>query len=190
MADYLTMLEVKGRIAGLKVAYIGDGNNVAHSLMFAGAQLGANVWIATPPDTSRTPTPSSGRRSAAPKTGASCTITHDPQIAAFDADVVYTDVWASMGQEAEAETRRKSFRAVSGERAAFRLRQAGRHLPALSAGASRRRGHRRSDRFAAFVRLSAGGEPAACAEGDHAGTDGRQAAEREAVREPALELVK
>ncbi len=50
MADYLTMLEVKGRIAGLKVAYIGDGNNVAHSLMFAGAQLGANVWIATPPD--------------------------------------------------------------------------------------------------------------------------------------------
>ena len=49
MADYLTMLEVKGRIAGLKVAYIGDGNNVAHSLMFAGAQLGAHVWIATPP---------------------------------------------------------------------------------------------------------------------------------------------
>ena len=47
MADYLTMLEVKGRITGLKVAYIGDGNNVARSLMFAGAQLGANVWIAT-----------------------------------------------------------------------------------------------------------------------------------------------
>ncbi len=43
------MLEVKGRIAGLKVAYVGDGNNVAHSLMFAGAQLGADVWIATPP---------------------------------------------------------------------------------------------------------------------------------------------
>ena len=49
MADYLTMLEVKGQIAGLKVAYIGDGNNVARSLMFAGAQLGANVWVATPP---------------------------------------------------------------------------------------------------------------------------------------------
>ena len=49
MADYLTMLEVQGRIAGLKVAYVGDGNNVAHSLMFAGAQLGADVWIATPP---------------------------------------------------------------------------------------------------------------------------------------------
>ena len=49
MADYLTILEVKGRIAGLKVAYIGDGNNVAHSLMFAAAQLGAEVWVATPP---------------------------------------------------------------------------------------------------------------------------------------------
>ncbi len=48
MADYLTMLEIKGRIRDLKVAFIGDGNNVAHSLMFAGAQLGANVWVATP----------------------------------------------------------------------------------------------------------------------------------------------
>jgi ornithine carbamoyltransferase len=49
LADYLTMLEVKGCIAGLKVAYIGDGNNVARSLLFAGVQLGAEVWIATPP---------------------------------------------------------------------------------------------------------------------------------------------
>src|SRR5579872_4656923 len=48
MADYLTMLEVKGRLAGLKVAFVGDGNNVAHSLMFVGAQLGAHVWVATP----------------------------------------------------------------------------------------------------------------------------------------------
>ena len=48
MADYLTMLEMKGRISGLKIAYIGDGNNVARSLMSAGAQLGADVWIATP----------------------------------------------------------------------------------------------------------------------------------------------
>src|SRR5436853_2412397 len=48
MADYLTMLELKGQIKGLKVVFIGDGNNVAHSLMFAGAQLGANVWVATP----------------------------------------------------------------------------------------------------------------------------------------------
>jgi len=110
MADYLTMLEVKGRIAGLKVAYIGDGNNVAHSLMFAGAQLGANAWIATPPGYE----PDTGAVAWAAKrcaqTNARCCITNDPHIAAFGADVVYTDVWTSMGQEAEAETRQKVFR--------------------------------------------------------------------------------
>jgi ornithine carbamoyltransferase len=109
MADYLTMLEVKGRIAGLKVAYIGDGNNVAHSLLFAGAQLGAEVWIATPPGYE----PDSGavawavERSAA--TDASCNVTNDPNLAVLGADVVYTDVWASMGQEAEATVRRNIF---------------------------------------------------------------------------------
>ncbi|HEY5174627.1 MAG TPA: ornithine carbamoyltransferase [Terriglobales bacterium] len=109
MADYLTMLEVKGRIAGLKVAYIGDGNNVAHSLLFAGAQLGAEVWVATPPGYE----PDSGavawaaERCAA--TDASCTITNDPNLAVSGADVVYTDVWTSMGQEAEAAARRETF---------------------------------------------------------------------------------
>ena len=109
MADYLTMLEVKGRIAGLKVAYIGDGNNVARSLMFAGAQLGADVWVATPEGFE----PGSGamawteKRSA--QTGAGFSLTHDPELAAFEADVVYTDVWASMGQEAEIGQRKKIF---------------------------------------------------------------------------------
>ena len=109
MADYLTMLEVKGRIAGLKVAYIGDGNNVAHSLLFAGAQLGAEVWIATPPGYE----PDSGAVAWAMErcgaTDASCTITNDPSLAVLGADVVYTDVWASMGQEAEAAARRNIF---------------------------------------------------------------------------------
>ncbi len=109
MADYLTMLEVKGRIAGLKVAYIGDGNNVAHSLMFAGAQLGADVWIATPPGYE----PDSGAVAWATErcatTDASCTITNDPDTAVLGADVVYTDVWASMGREAEAAARRNAF---------------------------------------------------------------------------------
>ena len=91
------------------MAYIGDGNNVAHSLMFAGAQLGAHVWIATPPGYDRTQTHSPGRAERCAQTGASCTITNDPQIAAFGADVVYTDVWTSMGQEAETEKRRKIF---------------------------------------------------------------------------------
>ena len=79
MADYLTMLEVKGRIAGLKVAYIGDGNNVAHSLMFAGAQLGAEVWIATPPGYEPDASAVAWAAERCAETDASCTITNDPQ---------------------------------------------------------------------------------------------------------------
>ncbi len=109
MADYLTIREVKGKISGLKVAYVGDGNNVAHSLMFAGAQLGANVWVATPkgyePD--RAAIDWAERRGS--HTGGSCTVTNDPAAAAKDADVIYTDVWASMGQESEAAKRKEIF---------------------------------------------------------------------------------
>ena len=110
MADYLTMLEVKGRIAGLKVAYIGDGNNVAHSLMFAGAQLGANVWIATPPHYEPNLDATSWARLRCTETHGSLTLTHDPEAAMFGADVVYTDVWASMGQEGDAHRRAEVFR--------------------------------------------------------------------------------
>jgi ornithine carbamoyltransferase len=109
MADYLTMLEVKGRIAGLKIAYIGDGNNVAHSLLFAGAQLGAEVWIATPPGYGPDEEAVAWAAERCAKTDASCTITHDPQVAVSGADVVYTDVWTSMGQEAETQARCKIF---------------------------------------------------------------------------------
>lgn len=109
MADYLTICEVKGKVKGKKVAFIGDGNNVAHSLMFAGAQLGAHVWVATPkgyePDGAAIDWAS--KRGAL--TGGSCTVTNDPIAAATEADVIYTDVWASMGQEAEAEKRRQIF---------------------------------------------------------------------------------
>ena len=109
MADYLTMLEVKGRIAGLKIAYIGDGNNVAHSLMFAGAQMGAEVWIATPPGYEPDEDAVAWAEERCAKTDASCNVTHDPQLAVSGTDVVYTDVWTSMGQEAETDTRRKIF---------------------------------------------------------------------------------
>jgi ornithine carbamoyltransferase len=111
LADYLTMLELKGRIAGLKVAYVGDGNNVAHSLMFAGALLGAHVWIATPPGFEPNLDATSWARLCCSETGATLTLTHDPELAVTDADVVYTDVWASMGQEAEAHGRAAIFRA-------------------------------------------------------------------------------
>jgi ornithine carbamoyltransferase len=109
MADYLTMLECKGHLRGLKVAYVGDGNNVAHSLMFAGAQLGANVWIGTPAGYEPDSKALAWAQERAAETGGSCHVTNDPFEAARNADVVYTDVWASMGQEAEAEARRKIF---------------------------------------------------------------------------------
>jgi ornithine carbamoyltransferase len=109
MADYMTVREFKGDLRGRKVAFIGDGNNVCHSLMFAGAQLGANVWAATPagyePDVGAV----QWAIERGVRTGGTCTVTHDPVEAAADADVIYTDVWASMGQEAEAEARRKVF---------------------------------------------------------------------------------
>lgn len=110
MADYLTMWEAKGDLEGLKVAFVGDGNNVAHSLLFAGVQLGANVRIATPPGYEPKADAIKWSRQRALETGGSCTVTNDPVEAVSDADVVYTDVWASMGLEAEAEKRSKIFR--------------------------------------------------------------------------------
>ena len=111
MADYLTMWEIKGKLNGLKVAYVGDGNNVARSLMFGGAQVGADIWVATPPCYEPRADAIVWAWDRARETGGSCHITNDPREAISDADVVYTDVWTSMGQEAEAEERRGIFRA-------------------------------------------------------------------------------
>src|SRR5271165_5579320 len=110
MADYLTMLEVKGQIAGLKVAYVGDGNNVARSLMFAGAQLGANVWVATPPGYEPDVESLEWCRQRCAETHATIAVTNDAGLACFGADVVYTDVWTSMGSETEAAQRQEAFR--------------------------------------------------------------------------------
>ena len=110
-------------MAGLKLAYVGDGNNVAHSLMFAGAQLGANVWVATPPGFEPEPGCDSWARIRCGETHGSITVTHDPEMAVFGADVVYTDVWASMGQEAEAQKRAQDLPALPGERQAVRQRE-------------------------------------------------------------------
>jgi ornithine carbamoyltransferase len=121
MADYLTMLELKGEVSGLKVAYVGDGNNVAHSLMFAGAQLGANVWIATPPKYEPEPGAIRWATERGVSTGGSCTVTNDPVEAVLNADVIYTDVWASMGQESEREQRDRIFRPYQVNGELFRL---------------------------------------------------------------------
>jgi len=109
MADYLTMIEVKGTAAGLTVAYVGDGNNVAHSLMFAGAQLGAHVRVATPRGYEPKADAVRWAEARGAETGGTLRLTNDPAEAATDADVIYTDVWASMGQEAEADARRQTF---------------------------------------------------------------------------------
>lgn len=109
LADMLTIYEYYGKLEGLKVAFIGDGNNVATSLLFASAQLGANFSIASPPGYELD---SSVLVKAAPFAEAShITIeTHeDPVAAVADADVIYTDTWTSMGQEDEATVRREKF---------------------------------------------------------------------------------
>ena len=109
MADFLTIWEAKGHLDGLKIAFIGDGNNVARSLAFAGAQVGAHVWVATPPGYELDADSVAWARKRGSETGGTCTLTNDPDEAAAGADVIYTDVWASMGKEDEAEKRKHIF---------------------------------------------------------------------------------
>jgi ornithine carbamoyltransferase len=109
MADYLTMMEIKGDVAGLRVAFIGDGNNVCHSLMFAGAQLGVHVWVATPAGYEPKSDAVQWAIERGQQSGGTCSLTQDPIEAATGADVIYTDVWTSMGQEAEKESRHRIF---------------------------------------------------------------------------------
>jgi ornithine carbamoyltransferase len=109
LADYLTIQEVKGDLKGLKLCFVGDGNNVAHSLMFTGAKLGVHVTVACPKGYEPSPVALQHATEDARSTGARIEIEHDPTEAVRDADVVYTDVWASMGQESETEARRSIF---------------------------------------------------------------------------------
>jgi len=109
MADYLTMWEVKGNLERLKVAFVGDGDNVAHALMFAGAQVGAHVWVASPRGYEPVAEAVQWSLERGKETGGTCHVVNDPAEAVAGADVVYTDVWTSMGQEAEGEKRDKAF---------------------------------------------------------------------------------
>jgi ornithine carbamoyltransferase len=114
LADLLTVWEKKDRLAGVVMAYIGDGNNVAHSLILGAAKTGMHLRIACP--RGYEPLESIVERAGADRqtTGATLTIVNDPAEAADQADVLYTDVWASMGHEGERERRRNAF-------AAFRI---------------------------------------------------------------------
>ncbi|HWX38945.1 MAG TPA: ornithine carbamoyltransferase [Candidatus Sulfotelmatobacter sp.] len=109
LCDFFTLEEKFGSVRGLKFAYVGDGNNVCHSLMIAGAQVGAHVRIATPegyePDAEIL---ASARRDAAATQG-TIELFRAPEEAVAGAQAVYTDVWASMGQESETEARAKIF---------------------------------------------------------------------------------
>lgn len=109
MADYMTVIEVKGSLKGLKIAYIGDGNNVAHSLIFGAVRFGAHLVVATPEGYEPKPEVVDWANENAVGTGCKFELLHDPVIAAKDADVIYTDVWASMGMESEAAERKKVF---------------------------------------------------------------------------------
>ena len=109
LADYLTIWETLGKFDDIKIAYVGDGNNVAHSLMFTGAQLGSHVWIATPPGYEPKADALKWAVKRGRETGGTCNVTNNPREAVLAADVIYTDVWASMGQESEKEKRQKLF---------------------------------------------------------------------------------
>ncbi len=108
MADLLTIQERKGKLAGLNACYIGDGNNVAHSLMFGAARVGMNMTIICPEGYEPKAEVTAEATRVGSETGSTITITSD-LAATKNADVVYADVWASMGQEEEAAARKKLF---------------------------------------------------------------------------------
>jgi ornithine carbamoyltransferase len=109
LGDYLTVREVKGALNGLRLAFVGDGNNVANSLIFGAALLGVRMIIATPPGYEPRPDVLAWARQHEIEPGFACRVTSAPEDAVRDADVVYTDTWVSMGQEAEADVRRRAF---------------------------------------------------------------------------------
>ncbi len=109
MGDMMTILEYKKTLKGIKLAFIGDGNNVAHSLLFGGAKTGTDVVIGCPRGFEPMKEVLEAARQDALETGARLWVVEDPYEAVENADVVYTDVWASMGQEMEAEEKEKHF---------------------------------------------------------------------------------
>lgn len=110
LADLMTVQENKGTLAGLKLAFLGDGNNVAHALMLGCAKMGMHIALACPEGYAPSPAVALKAREAAGLSGGSVTVTADPFEAVRDADAVYTDVWASMGQESEAAARTRALR--------------------------------------------------------------------------------
>lgn len=109
IGDMMTIMEHKGKLQGLKLAFIGDGNNVAHELLFGGAKTGMDVVIASPAGFEPDKKVMELAQADARETGARLWVVEDPAEAVEGADAVYTDVWASMGQEGVAEDKEKNF---------------------------------------------------------------------------------
>ena len=110
LADYFTLLERRGSLRGLKMAYVGDGNNVCHELMFGAAKLGLAMSVACPEGYDPNPLiVKSAAREAQKAKAPAAQVTRDPFEAVAGADVIYTDVWTSMGQEAEQQQRLRAF---------------------------------------------------------------------------------
>lgn len=109
LADLQTIQEQKGRLQGLKLAYVGDGFNIANSLLHGCAKVGMNIAIATPKGYECDAKIVGEAKATAKLTGSKITVTNDPELAFYNADVMYTDTWISMGQEDEKESRMKAF---------------------------------------------------------------------------------
>src|SRR6202008_1034373 len=109
LADFFTLEERFGTLRGFKLAYVGDGNNVCHSLMYLAARLGVHFRVATPPDYAPDPEVVADSKKVARETKAKIELLHDPREAVSGAMAVYTDSWTSMGFEAEEEVRAKVF---------------------------------------------------------------------------------
>ena len=109
LADLLTIEEKTGRLQGNKLAYTGDGNNVVHSLLLGGSKVGLDLVVATPSRYRPLPAIMETAQKNASRSGGQIKITEDPKEAVLDADIIYTDVWTSMGQEKEKIERRKIF---------------------------------------------------------------------------------
>ncbi|HOQ00927.1 MAG TPA: ornithine carbamoyltransferase [Acetivibrio clariflavus] len=109
LADLFTVYEHKGTLKGLKLAYLGDGNNVAHSLLHGCSKVGMDIAVASPKDYMCNEKIVEEAKEAAKISGSKVIITEDPVEAIKDADVVYTDTWVSMGQESEKQVRLKIF---------------------------------------------------------------------------------
>jgi len=123
LADFFTLQEHFGDLSKIHFSYVGDGNNMAHSLLLAGAALGSKVSIATPERYAPNPVIVTMAQAIAEETGATLRLLHDPRKAVAGADAVYTDAWASMGHEDEAEARAAVFAPYQVNTALFNLAQ-------------------------------------------------------------------